>query len=472
MFNIVILTSRKNYTWKSMEEIIPFIEFSWSQLKAPDVNVETIFIEETSLSDLLKKAISASHIVLTCFTPEIFRATKFIRFEMKLDVHLIVHLHNQSTISCWPIRFWGDSYLFLESDIFISSCSRDKECLFLTYPKATSYVVPFSYKEYRKKYLIPLLPTADEIPLFYIGRLSSQKNLHTLILSLDLLKRHFPLIKWKMSFYGEEDFLGSPNMGWRDRNYKELLINLVNSLKLSDDIQFYGQVDRAILNKNLSSNKGIFISPSLHSDENFGMAAFKALTTGHLAVLSDWGGHFDFKKSFNDTVNLTPVYQTPNGPFISPSDLCLCIIDSLKSYSTNYSKKIPAQYSIEDISSKYRQILNDSKTFLKVKSQTLQPSKLSNDILEKAKFSLNTKSFKIFSDYSDPLSHSFFQAYGMKHKLPIFDCSNKVSLPPWITRSHLEVTINDPHRGSFVFNSNTENSTFINDGFAYLSDFR
>lgn len=449
-----------------MEEIIPFIEDAWLALNKEDVQVTCLNIDGNKIKSLLIDIMDSSYLVLSCFTPEIFQFASFIRNKLKLNHRFIVHLHNQATIACWPMRKWGSPLLFRKNDIFVSSCRRDADCLKVTFPDAKVVVVPFSFRSLTSDVAIPRLPLTEPVDLFFAGRFSSQKNLHILIISLHLLKKNSPHLKWKMNFYGYQDDLGSPNMGWADQDYLKILKHLVDHFGLSDSIFFHGFVAREELAKIINASRKIFVAPSLHSDENFGMAAFRCLVDGHFAVISDWGGHVDLKENFKDQVELTDVYRSQYGPFINPSNLASKIKSTIEKYnSIQTQEKVPVYYSLQSIVAQKAELLRKESQKNET-DEVLNPSAVADTIFYKDRES----EMKIFGGYADSLAHHFFSAYGMKDDVEYsHGGDSQISLFPWTIENQDQFFVHDPHRGQIIFPKSEEHSLFwlLKNGFAY-----
>lgn len=407
----IVLTSKKNYVWQSMQEIIPFLVDSWIDSAKDNHQVSVVDVDSQPLTVYFQNLIAADNIVLTCFTPRLFKVAAYIRNELRLNCRFIIHLHNQATIACWPMRYWGDKSLFYKNDIFVSSCARDSECLKLTYPEAKTVVIPFSYKT---SALQKHIPFNNHIPFIFVGRISEQKNLHTLFYSLSLLQKMNPDLSWTLDLIGREDFLGSPNMGLKGIEYRKQLEHLAVELNIDTQIHFHGLQDRESIEKLLHQQRWIFAVPSLHSDENFGMAAFQFLRNGHIACLSDWGGHTDFKKYFSNQTFLTTVRKTDNGPFIDPTEYAHCLEQGVQNYRNFYQAQ-PSYYEYENIVQKNFElaVLQDVDALATV--NCLKASEIAEAIFARLPTDIKDLSAPaIFHSYSDPLAHHFFTAYGMQ----------------------------------------------------------
>lgn len=438
----LVLTSTQNYVWQSMQEIIPFIVETWVATQSINNQVRVINIDQEKLTSYFKNLIESSTIVFTCFTPQIFRMASYIRNELKLNCNFVIHLHNQATIACWPIRHWGGANLIQVRDYFISSCSRDAECLKISYPEASCQVIPFSYKNIPQK-IIRSQPDEKEIPFIFIGRISSQKNIHTALLAFKHLKTEYPDARWSFHIYGQEDNLGSPNMGVSESGYLNFLIELCQKLELEENIIFHGQRNREAIKIILNQRRHVFISPSLHSDENFGMAVFQGLINNHLAILSDWGGHADFKTYFKDQVMLLKVYKTPNGPCVHPIELMNELVNSINIYPTDSGTSTPSHYSFDSIVQKNLKILSSKNGA----AQNQITSRLSDEIYKDVTNKRLNVNPKIFESYQDKRAQPFLESYGMRHEFKNHDPNSKSYLVPWVKNQGDITIVEDYHKG-------------------------
>lgn len=448
--NTVVLTSRENFVWHSMQEIIPAIERAWQRSAIPGVHeVKCIDIDNTRFTELLPALMCADNIVQTCFTHKMCRLGSLIRESFHLDSRFIIHLHSQATIGCWPFHAWGMGKLLTEEDIFVSSCERDARTMSLSFTNGFTVVVPFSNPEQEAANRNASAPTeVTPVPLVFVGRISAQKNLHTLLHAFSLILEKEPSIPARLELFGKEDHLGSPNMGFGSTDYGERLRAIAAELRLGGHVSFRGHVSRNELYESLSGRAHVFVSASLHSDENFGMAAFRSLCGGNTALLSDWGGHADFESRFPDRVTLVPVRHSDEGPFICPRDLALGLLAAIKTYFGTRMPLFPDAYRESHVSNELAKLALSRRG----RKEPLLLSDAARRILvnRETHASQNARSTRIFEGYRDPLAHSFFRAYGAREMAPAeFGINQSFFLVPWAQVNGSEIFCDDPHRGQF-----------------------
>lgn len=453
----VVLTSRENFVWISMQEIIPSVDAAWLKSSCDNHEVKVLTIEDYTFSKIVPEVLLADNIVFTCFTFTLAKMAEFIRNTMQINARFIVHLNSLSTISLWPAYRWGMGEVFKNSDIFISTCKRDQQCLKVTYENPNSELVPFNLSRLNSEESEELTSYEFDAPeLCFVGRISSQKNLHTLIYSLYLLKKGNSSLDFNLKIFGGEDNLGSPNMELYREGYQEYLENLIIQLGLQGNIKIMGFVERSVLRRKYLNKPHLLVSSSLHSDENFGISAVRSLSKGCPAVLSDWGGHTDHKEKFGEQVDLVPVYKTSAGPVINPIELSKILCKSITNNLKIYKKPLPSYYSEDYIANRLQQIA--LKPFCE--DGLLKADKVLDELLTKQEMYLESNmqkakgaeirkiGCKIFESYEDKNAHKYLEAYGMENTIQ-FENYNEALIPPWVTISGDKISISDFHRGNF-----------------------
>ncbi|HLW58181.1 MAG TPA: glycosyltransferase [Bacteriovoracaceae bacterium] len=440
---LIILTSRQNFIWTSMEEIITWIEKTWSKwAQSNSIEYQVINVDEISFKDIAKACFHADKILVTCFNLKIANVLSGLRGKLGINAPWIFYLHGLASFGCWPLYRWKVGELLTLQDVFIGSCQRDLEQVRIVFPEIKTFIIPFS---------LPLPQTiapkrkGNKKKFAFIGRISSQKNLHRLLLAAALLKDEFEL-----HFFGKEDFYGSPLMGFKDHHYLQYLKEISQKFNLDDKVHFHGFMDRLEIEKMMEEEEWTFIVPSIHSDENFGMAAFRCLLNGHRCILSDWGGHADYPHHFPQQVKLLKVYQSSIGPWISINELK----DAMQSSFENFEEYVtPAYYSDADIFKRIAEAYFYQGEFKKVITTDILQT-----ILERRESFIESNASdgsRLYYDYQDSLKDSFFTAYagGAFTK----EETNNNQIVPWVQIMDQIIEISDPHRGKMQINKNDIN---------------
>lgn len=399
---IVILKTEQNYVWTSMQEILPAIENLWLDA-SKDISsiVELINVDCSKPLQHKNSLFSADLIIVTAFNADIANFLAFTRKALNNLSPWIFYLHGLATFGMWPAFIFGLRDCFLKHDKFIGTCPGDQHCLAEVFEDFHYDQIPF--------YLLPIKEqkielTENKINFHYMGRISPQKNIIDMIKGLALFLKIEP--ETTLHIFGEEDHLGHPNMGIEEKNYFKKIKLKIDELNIKDHIKFYGKVKREQLQyllNTLNPQSNFFISCTSHSDENFGMAAFRALKSNWSCLLSSWGGHKNFLKYYkNQTTSLKLSFE--NGkPFVDKNEIAkkmeTLVYSEKKTDHTSY-------FEYDHCKELALKVLNS----LEKNEQVLNQTKLIKDLLERKEKHIFKKQ-QIFSGYEDEKANNFLKAY-------------------------------------------------------------
>lgn len=444
MTKTIVLTSSKNFRWLSMQEIIPYVVTSWKSLEDKNHIVEVIDVDEVNIFKMMKDILDVDNIVCTCFTVEIIRMVTTFRKKMGLDFKAFFYVHGQATISMWPFLKWGGKNFLRKSDFLVVSCKRDIDCLKLSFEEPQILLHPFFL---RPSY--NLKQNFNDSSFIYIGRVSEQKNLHSILLAISLISNEMRAKGSIFKCIGGGDTLGTPVTGTPPIDYLGYLKDLAKRLKIEDLVEFAGHIDRSDFPEYLANQKATFISASLHSDENFGMAPFQYLCAGGRAILTNWGGYADFSDYFSN-ISYLPVILKDNGAHCDVSEIANEMLKSLKiSQSVN-----SIDLSIDHIDSEVlSELKNKAITQREGSDRAIKATAFSLELLEKREFFYNnTKSgdrnhgSQIFDSFEDPNLLEVSKAYGANVDEKKFDFT-KIKLLPYVELDDDSIFFKHPHKG-------------------------
>lgn len=447
---IVILKSKKNLVWVSMNEIIPWIIRLWeSWAGSRGHSIKVLDVDEDETPKIFSELFTSDLVIITSFTTSMARVVYLARQKLSMPLKCVVYLHNQATIGCWPFFEWKMGNVLDTEDIFVGSCSRDKISMDACFTNARTEIHPFSLDDYSLKISPPAVAALSHF--VFIGRVSPQKNLHTAIWALHLMSIDHPEINWKFEIYGAEDHYGSPLMGIGCDTYQEFLVELIGKLGLEDKIIFRGFQDRNIIQNEMADHQRIFLAPSLHSDENFGMAAFRSLSQGHKVLLSDWGGHGDYQSHFEDNLFLVKVRESKSGPYIDVQDLARVMSNAAK---TEVKHSVNSAYYGE------QNLFTILDTIAIPKNKTASPVERNElgkrihekrnhyhqqELTEKENTTEPVCGCRIFEDFTDEDALIMFRAYGMN--TPHNNHTGPAARAPWVNPTENKIYIYDPMKG-------------------------
>jgi len=185
-------------------------------------------------------------------------------------------------------------------------------------------------------------------------------------------------------------------------------------------------------------SNGVFISTSVHSDENFGLVAFRALNAGIPVILSEWGGHKDFSKYFTG-VEYISIYSSEKVPHANPFELAKKI---LKIWEGNKPRKTglrPKRISLS---------LSDP-------HNRLRPTRLKIEIEKRLKnsFPWTMRKWplygKIFASFADKKYRLAMTVYGAKERKK--SAPHDFAISPLVKVSEKEITVVDCSFGKLKY---------------------
>ena len=367
---------------------------------------------------------------------------------MKVAAPMIIYIHGDPTNGLHA--FGALANVLTEADIFVASSEADAVAVRCCFPNARVSVIPFPLVgQFKVNGGEPdaRLKTAR---LAYVGRVSEQKNLHTLLFALWILRTSYGRVpRITLDVYGGEDNFGSPNMGLKYPNYGTYLQGLAELLAVEDVVTWHGFKPRGWLFDNVHLEPHVFVSPTLHSDENFGSSVLASLVNGHQAVTTAWGGHFGFQEWFPRQLMLVPVHRSTMGPVVNPVLLATAILRAVNRMSTVIVNdaildRARAEFSESTVITHTFELLSRPGG----EPVSLKKSPTQRYIDERRALFGGTR--KIYAGYQDPVAQIFFEAYGMKEPLT-FQAHSPYVLPPWTSYSEHVLRVADPHRGHQSF---------------------
>jgi glycosyltransferase involved in cell wall biosynthesis len=449
--SILVLTTREFDWWLSMQEVTPAIERVWTsigQFSRENVRMLCVPLAPETEQRLQTSVSRLERIVITVVGAGTVKAALLLRLQMKVAAPMIIYIYGDPTNGLHAFGALAD--VLTEQDLFVVSCEAEAVTVRCCFPNARVSVIPFPLVDQFKVNGGELDTKHETARLAYVGRVSEQKNLHTLLFALWILRTSYGrLPRMTLDVYGGEDNFGSPNMGLTYPNYGTYLQRLAELLGLADMVTWHGFKPRDWLFDNVHLEPHIFVSPTLHSDENFGSSVLASLVNGHQVVTTAWGGHFGFQEWFPQQLTLVPVHRSTMGPVVDPvllANAILRAINQLPAIAVKYAslERARAEFSESTVARRTFELLS----LPGGESVPLKKSLTQRYIDERRALFGGTR--RIYVDYKDPVAQIFFEAYGMKKPLT-FDEESRYVLPPWASYSTHVLRIADPHRGNQSF---------------------
>jgi glycosyltransferase involved in cell wall biosynthesis len=447
---ILVLTTNEMDYWLSFQEIVPSLERVWARIGQSGreaVRMLRVPLAPEVEQQLISSSSRVKRIVMIARSPETIRLAVDLRQRMNVAAPMIIYVHGDAIDG---FHFFGALPDFLtEMDALVVTCEAEARATRCCFPNAQVTVIPFPLVDGFKVNGEGDLGH-EAARLAYVGRISEQKNLHTLLLALWVLRTsydHAPKIS--LDVYGTEDGLGTPHSGLRYPDYGTYLQRLAESLGVHDIVRWHGFKQRDWIFEHVHTQPHVFVSPTLHSDENFGSSLLASLVNGHQAVTTAWGGHHDFEEWFPEQLSLVPVHRSTRGPIVDPVLLATAVLRAANRRSTAIVDQVALDrgrvaFSEGSVTTRTLDLLSRPGG----KPLPLEKSPSLRYIDERRAYYGGAK--RIYLDYADPVLQIFYEAYGMKEPITFQERSSYV-LAPWTSYSDGVLRVDDPHRGQQSF---------------------
>ena len=183
------------------------------------------------------------------------------------------------------------------TDIIVGNCDGDVDITSKFFTNAKIRKLPFSIDEatfgpideQRRQAIraeMRFKPT-DKI-LLYPGRITLEKNLHTLFRIFSVLQDLVPDIHLVLA--GDPFTIQFSAMGVYPLNSGATLMKLMNQLQIkTEQVHFLGSKSSSQL-RDLYAMSDIVVNLTLHHDENFGLSQVESIACGTPVIGTSWGG--------------------------------------------------------------------------------------------------------------------------------------------------------------------------------------
>jgi glycosyltransferase involved in cell wall biosynthesis len=454
--------------WPSMREVLPALEKVWEALGS-DRRYRVHILKYHSRLTLKRLRCLERADLLVVMKASHLECLRLLRKRFGINTPCFLHTYGEGVDGGASTMRRLVDHLDNPGDVLLAASAAQAAALRTCLPNATVRVLPFPVLSLYPRVFSEAArrkngraPFRRPRPLVYVGRISEQKNLHVFLLALWILNREFPELSWTAEFYGGPDGLGSTAMGFRMKRYGEYLKDLASRLGIKHLVRWRGFVSVRRLDREVLRRPHIFVSPSLHSDEDFGVAALKSLALGNHAVLSAWGGHKDFARRFPRQVLQVSPLASELGPYIPAVEFAERLAQAvrrrrghvvvggsqIRPYTVFGSKTLLEGF----VRSRCRR----QEVRLKVSAAMRRTSRRlpgSHTFLFRNPLFTARDGARAFTSYRDPRATPFFKAYGMKTKVPkpaTGPEKGRLILTPWTRLRGDQIVVSDPHRGPYL----------------------
>ena len=278
---------------------------------------------------------------------------------------ILVHLYGDFSVYSpqWQeIDPWTRNF----QTMFISASGRQSEFVgqFLNDPTIMR-TIPFPiddkvfyYSEKEASSFAKRFQLSTSVPtLLYAGRITEQKNTALLVESFyrEVVQKNKKMV---LLLAGDIDDEGTPFLGkYRPRGCSYLELERY----FCDQIKWLGPLSQDLL-RGAYSFGDYLISLSLFHDEDFGLSSLEAAQCGQGLILSDWGGHGEFLRHFNDSLRIPVSFESSSGFRLQRDDLTKIFlgVQRLKKETRyEHSLQCSKKFSIDTVSKQLSQALQD-----------------------------------------------------------------------------------------------------------------
>jgi glycosyltransferase involved in cell wall biosynthesis len=313
---LAFIYSFEQSTWKSCQTITKNLKATYKLISPAHTAKDFDLNDRSSSYEILKTAIeitsySPDVIVILDHKPHPYKMLNqiyksYVEKRIKKLPQIIIHVFGDFTL-------YSNEWLKVEKTLknfsvkFICASDSQVELVrkFLKTKKTGLYKCPFPVdtKEFhfdqnqRETYRKALGLKPSQSMYVYTGRLSLQKKVIELIMDFATYLKVSNDDAY-LFLAGEFDDLGNPFKGVysKEGGYFQNFIKVYSSLdeNARKRIRYIGNLTSDEL-KTLYSAADVFVSLSVHNDEDYGMSPAEALSSGLPAILTEWAGY----KSFN-----------------------------------------------------------------------------------------------------------------------------------------------------------------------------
>jgi glycosyltransferase involved in cell wall biosynthesis len=183
------------------------------------------------------------------------------------------------------------------TDVLVGNCEADLEIAKKFFRNAKTRLLPFEFdesayypldEEQRKTIKAEMGFNEDARILLYVGRLTLEKNIHTLLKIASTLQRVIPNLY--LVVVGQFVNVPFSELGVYSLNIESTLMKLIDKLNIpSDRIRLIGSKNPAQL-RDIYNIADVLVNMTIHHDENFGYSQVESMACGTPVIGTSWGG--------------------------------------------------------------------------------------------------------------------------------------------------------------------------------------
>jgi glycosyltransferase involved in cell wall biosynthesis len=343
------------------------------------------FASRVRRRELLRDWLKTCDVVLGVLHPDILQARREFNVPVPLAVFVL------GSMPRGAIGFQHNYQYLSSDDVLICNCRADAIITSRFFNNPTLCVIPFGVDEAvfhpadaasRASARQSLAIEPDAPLLLYSGRLTLEKNIHTVLKVFKIVLSAIP--RARLLIAGDE--IGSPHrdFGIIHTSVKRSLRRLKEFLEIDvSRVMFIGRRTAEEL-RALYSTADLLINLTLHHDENFGLAQIEAMACGLPVVGTTWGG---LKDTIIDDVTgmRVPAIATAIGVKVDWWCAANHIVrllsagELIQHMRQRCCEVARSQYSLQGYGERLNHVLNDCVKASKASARTLEASRFAKD---------------------------------------------------------------------------------------------
>jgi len=241
--------------------------------------------------ELHEQFILGSDILVGRLEEEVLRSREQLEYKPPLVCFLL------GTISRGGAELLRLRHYLKSTDVLVGNCSGDVEIAKMFFKNGKVRNLPFSFDEstfhpveesHRQALKAELGFQQSDRILLYAGRITLEKNLHTLLRMFSVLQRLMPNLH--LVIVGDLERIPFIEFGVYPVDITGMFTRLLSDLQLdSKRVHFLGHKSAA-RTRDFYIIADVLVNLTLHHDENFGFAQVEAMACGTPVIGTKWGG--------------------------------------------------------------------------------------------------------------------------------------------------------------------------------------
>ncbi len=169
----------------------------------------------------------------------------------------------------------------------VSQDGTQPQAIYLPYSVNTETYQPLKNREIREEYRSAWGFKNDDFVLVYAGRVTTEKNVHSILEAVyELTRLGYPV---KLVIVGRIENMSFGEFHMYPVDLKGKIDFLIESLQISDHVVIQEWQTPDKLNEMFNAADA-FVNLTLHHDENFGLSQIEAMSAGLPVIGTAWGG--------------------------------------------------------------------------------------------------------------------------------------------------------------------------------------